>query len=153
MRKDAGLGCALLFLLLLCCKQKQENSGTVAPAPPPPPTDTCGAAGTWRFACPAVKADEACNIKKIGAIENTFTIPQNIALNGGAWMVEGNKYTFDKTTCEMSGVTVGMPCSPLRHVANLKTGRGENAYGCWDGSKKCQALWSSPKGHCTVTKE
>jgi hypothetical protein len=153
-QKNAGLGCIFLFLLLLCCKQKEETRSTAPPAPPPAaPTDVCGAKGSWRFSCPAVDADEACGIRTIGKIENTFTISEDIALSGGSWMVGENKYTFDRTTCDVSGVTTGMPCSPLRHVAHLRTGRGENAYGCWSAAKKCQALWSSKPGHCTVTKE
>lgn len=154
MQKHAGLGCALLFLVLLCCKDKDPSRGTLAPAPAPPPapTDICGAQGTWRFSCPKVDADEACNIATIDKIESTFTISESIALSGGTWWVGDNKYTFDRATCDVSGVTTGMPCSPLRHVAHLRTGRGENAYGCWDGSRKCQALWSSKSGHCSVTK-
>lgn len=158
VRGIAGVGSTFLFLLLLCCKQSEPSPGTGSPAPapvapPPPPADVCGAEGTWRFSCPSVKTDEACNIRSIGAIQQSFTISGSVAKAGGTWTAGDNKYTLDKATCEVSGYTSGMPCRDLHFEANLRTKSGRNVYGCWDGSKKCQATWSSPPGHCTVTKE
>ncbi|MFO0570097.1 MAG: hypothetical protein U0263_30925 [Polyangiaceae bacterium] len=155
-RRVASASSGFLLLVLLCCKRSDPNpsSGDPSPAPAPaPPTDTCGAQGTWRFSCPGVKADDACNIRTIGAIDTRFTIPQNVAVSGGTWTVGDNKYTFDTATCQVSGFTSGMPCRDLHFEANLRAKTGRNVYGCWDGSKKCQATWSSPPGHCSVSKD
>ncbi|MBK7579666.1 MAG: hypothetical protein IPI67_05595 [Myxococcales bacterium] len=157
VRGTASVGSMFLFLLLLCCKRSEPTLETSPPAPPPAPAqptgDSCGAQGTWRFSCPSVKADTSCNIRSIGAISQSFTIPQEYAEAGGTWTVGENKYTLDRTTCELSGYTSGMPCRDLHFEANLRTKSGRNVYGCWDGAKKCQATWSSPPGHCSVTKE
>ncbi len=155
VKRVAGAGSVFLLLLLLCCKRSEPSAATEspAPAPPQPKVDVCGAKGTWRFTCPSVKADSACNIRSIGAIEQRFSIPDNVADSGGTWLVGENKYTFDQATCEVSGFTSGMPCRDLHFEANLRTKSGRNVYGCWDGSKKCQATWSSPPGHCSVSKE
>lgn len=149
----------LLLLALLCCKRSEPSAGSGSPAPAQPAqpaqpaSDVCPAQGTWRFSCPSVKTDAACNIRSIGAIEQRFTISQNVAESGGTWSVGDNKYTLDRATCEVSGFRSGLPCRDLHFEANLRTKSGRNVYGCWDGSKKCQATWSSPPGHCSVTKE
>lgn len=157
VRKTAGVGSVFLFLLLLCCKRSEPSPTTDPPAPAPAPApaavDVCGAQGTWRFSCPGVKADPACNIRSIGAIEDRFTITDDVAKSGGTWSKGANKYTFDQTTCKVSGFTSGMPCRDLHFEANLRDKSGRNVYGCWDGSKKCQATWTSPPGHCSVSKD
>ncbi len=100
-----------------------------------------------------MKADEACSIRSIGAIEDRFSIARDVAVSGGSWSVGTNNYTLDLANCQVSGSTSGMPCRDLHFEANLRTKSGRNVYGCWDGSKKCQATWASPQGHCSVTKE
>jgi hypothetical protein len=100
-----------------------------------------------------MKADDACGIRSIGAIENRFAIGNDVALNGGSWKVDDNTYTLELKTCEVQGTTAGMPCRDLHFEANLRTKSGRNVYGCWDGKKKCQATWTSKPGHCTITKE
>jgi hypothetical protein len=156
VRKTAGVCWVFLLLLLLCCKRSETSTGTTsrsAPIAPAPAVDACGAQGTWHFSCSSVKADDACNIKSIGAISQRFTIPKNVAESGGTWVDGDNKYTFDTSSCQLSGYTSGMPCRDLHFEANLRTKSGRNVYGCWDGAKKCQATWSSPPGHCTVSKD
>lgn len=159
VRRTARLGAAFLLLALVCCKRSEPSGSTGSPAPAQPagPSapagDACGAQGTWRFSCPSVKTDEACNIRTIGAIEQRFTLSSDVAQSGETWTAGAHKYTFDRTTCEVSGSTSGMPCRDLHFEANLRTKSGRNVYGCWDGANKCQATWSSPPGHCSVTTE
>jgi hypothetical protein len=155
VRRVAGVSSALILLVLLCCKRSEPSPAADPPEPAAvqPPVDVCGAQGTWRFSCPSTKADEACNIRSIGAITDRFTITQAVAESGGTWSVGANKYTFDTSTCQVSGTTSGMPCRDLHFEANLRTKSGRNVYGCWDGKKKCQATWSSPPGHCSVMKD